>query len=189
MITLGRLLNALFKRKSRTGGVRKALKVALLGSRSNIPLESRQPRKKPGAAITKENAVSIDKTKTILAPGNERRERIVVKPRRKNPIPVVRQQTAYWEDKGWSRSRQAYSGYFGSNGYRCPGWIGWSKRGLRYCYIKKPPRGLWNHSHRGCFSHIGEEVYSVHFQEKPETIDATIMSVEKILSEATGRRK
>ena len=114
---------------------------------------------------------------------------IIVEPQRRDRVArVPRDPTTYWQDKGWTKSGDIYTGFFGSNGQRWPGVIKWHKRGLRDCHITSPPSGLWEHPHAPCFSHIGKGKYSVHFNRQPQTVDAVIITVERILNEATGRR-
>ena len=105
-------------------------------------------------------------------------------------ISINREPRMYWEDKGWTKTGNTYTGYFVSisNGWR--GEIECGIAGIPVsCFIFDPPRQLWSHSHRSCFSHIGKGKYSVHFNRRPETVDAAIMTVEQILMEAMGRRR
>ena len=103
-------------------------------------------------------------------------------------VEVTREPSFYWEDKGWQRQGDTYLGHFGTNSRRCPGIIIWDKQGLRDCYISNPPHELWKHPHAPCFCYVGDGKYSVHFSSRPQTVDAAIITVERILKEATRRR-
>jgi len=114
---------------------------------------------------------------------------IIVEPQRRGRAArVPRDPTTYWQDKGWTKSGDTYTGFFSINSQRWPGVIKWHKRGLWDCHISNPPGGLWEHPHAQCFSYIGKGKYSVHFARQPKTVDAAIITVERILNEATGRR-
>jgi len=120
--------------------------------------------------------------------------RILVQPKRPTGITdiigVSREPRMYGEDKGWTKSGDTYTGYFGSNSSGWRGEIVCDSAGIpRTCYISDPPRQLWRHPHRCCFSHVGKGKYAVHFNKCPETVDAAIMTVEQVLREATGRRR
>ena len=101
---------------------------------------------------------------------------------------VEREPSSYWQDKDWQRQGDIYYGYFGSNGRRWQGAITWGRRGFRDCQIFDPPGELWRHPHASCFYYVGDGSYAVHFNNRPRTIDAAIIAIERILSEATGRR-
>jgi len=149
-------------------------RVASARSRAGAPPDIKPGRKTIEAESTRS---SVTSSKTIVAPQTRRRTARV----RRDP-------TTYWQDKGWIKSRDTYNGFFSVNGQRWPGVIKWHKLGLRDCHISNPPAGLWEHLHASCFSHIGKGKYSVHFTRQPQTVDAAIVTVERILAEATGRR-
>jgi len=155
------------------------------------PVESHRitpPQKKSGAVLQRQRDQIVVEPQLLSVPSKSL-QRIVVEPTmRTDTVPVMRQPASYWEDKGWTKNRQTYTGYFGSNGYRCPGRIQWGQRGLRNCYIYSPPQELWRHPHHRCFCYLGDGKYGVHFQRTPLTVDAAIMTVEQVLNEAVGRR-
>jgi len=155
---------------------------------------TRTPRTRVASARDRAEVPPINKpdctdTKPKRSRSSATSSKIVIEPQRRGRIArVPRDPTTYWQDKGWTKSGYIYTGFFGSNGQRWPGVIKWHKRGLRDCHITSPPSGLWEHPHAPCFSHIGKGRYSVHFNRQPQTVDAAIITVERILNEATGRR-
>lgn len=115
-------------------------------------------------------------------------QRTVIYPQtRPQAIMVQRRPGFYWEENDWNRSGQSYIGYFHVNEHRCPGVIVWNKYGLRDCVISNPPGELWQHPHAPCFTYAGDGEYRVHFRNRPKTVDAAILTIERILNEAVRR--
>jgi hypothetical protein len=114
----------------------------------------------------------------------------VVGPQRRGRVVHVRREpTCYWQDRGWRRQRDIYSGYFAFNGRHWPGQIAWRPDGLRGCLIASPPTEVLQGGHGSCFTPKGEGVYAVHFSRRPETVDAAILEVEKVVRQALGSRR
>ena len=179
MTSLRLLLDRFAMWCSRVFGRNKIPHVSIIRTRSIRSIKLIPPQTVPGAVLVKRsNRKMVESPKHSVSLGKS--QRIVVKPvTRAATVPVVRQPTSYWGDKGWTRSRQTYSGYFGLDGYKCRGRVEWSRDGLRSCHIYNPPQQLWKHTHRHCFSHIGNGTYAVHFQKRPQTVDAAIITIEK----------
>ena len=134
-----------------------------------------------------ENRIRIEPAIRPVFDGMQRR--MVIEPIALAPLlHVTRRPSTYWEDRGWIRDRDRYDGYFGINGRMCPGVISWGSRGLKSCLVSNPPQELWTHPHAGCFAHVGNGTYAVHFKQNPKSVDAAIMTVERIIKESIERR-
>jgi len=157
-------------------------KVTITGTRTPRLIRVAPARDRAGVSpVTKASRKVV---KLRRSPSANTSSKILVEPqRRARAARVPRDPTTYWQDKGWTKSGDIYTGFFGSNGQRWPGVIKWHKRGLRDCHITNPPGGLWEHPHAPCFSHVGKGKYSVHFARRPQTVDAAIITVEQILNQ------
>jgi hypothetical protein len=113
------------------------------------------------------------------------KERILVEPTGRQPrMQVSRDSSPYWQDAGWVKSGDHYEGNFLANNKTYQGTIVWDQsHGLRGCFVRYPPTGLWSHPHGPCFSHTGGGLYSVHFNTKPRDVDGAIIQVQNILAE------
>lgn len=98
-------------------------------------------------------------------------------------IEVLRTPGSLWEDKGWQKNGNTCTGFYSCDGRRWYGEIVWGLSGLTNCTIYDPPSELSKHKHSACFAHRGNGKWSVHFSTPPQSIDSTIMTVEKILNE------
>lgn len=161
--------------------------VLLLGTR---PLRT----KIRASAGTTEAGSSLQSGRIVVKPQSTEIEpsnphtMVVVSNRHTDTKEVRREASTYWEDKGWVKSGETFSGHYGTNGKRWSGAIAWNRHGFKCCLILDPPRELWKHPHARCFYYVGNRWYAVHFSTRPRTPDAAIIAVERILDEATGGR-
>ncbi len=134
-----------------------------------VTVTGTRPISIPGQILS--HVVICEPTSTIPAAP------ILVEPEK--PIAIARKPTSLWEDKGWQRTGDTYTGFFSNNRRRWYGEIKWGRNGLRDCFIFNPPQELSRHEHWCCFSHKGNGKYAVHFSTPPRNVDAAIMNVEK----------
>ena len=96
---------------------------------------------------------------------------------------IARREVPYWQERGWTRSGETYTG-----AYRTP--YG-SYRGLiedrvasspRF-YLFDPPGALRSSSHWACFRPRGQNQYLVHMSRVPNDISSGILTIERLLTE------
>ena len=106
---------------------------------------------------------------------------VVRKVVRPNPLP-------YHLEKGWQKIGRVYHGY-----YRCKlgafkGEIGERPGGDYKFYIFNPPEAVLNGPHAPCFTPVGNNRYHIHFRIDARSLDAGVMSVERLLYQSINRR-
>ncbi len=89
----------------------------------------------------------------------------------------------YWEERGWSRSRDQFTGRYLAAGRAFEGRVDGE-----VFMIRRPPNELRRHEHWPCFHYRGEGWYSIHFTAPPRDVGSGLMSIERILSEALAGR-
>ncbi len=97
---------------------------------------------------------------------------------------VTRNFSAVWQDKGWQRRGNRYTGYYRTPFGAYEGYIDERYLGNMEFYIKDAPDCLKLHSHRACFWPKGKGLLYVHFSRAARTPDEGIMAIERILTEA-----
>ena len=102
-------------------------------------------------------------------------------------IDVKPSQLPYWQEKGWTRSRDAfntvYTGFFHSPRHKVQGKI---EEGVFCCKISvhNPPEHVLRHHHTwGCFHRRSNDWWEIHHHGCPNASSA-ILQVERTLNEA-----
>ena len=99
-------------------------------------------------------------------------------------IAVERRQIAYWQERGWTRNGNGYTGSFQTPYAAFQGWIEQEKSGHIAFYIHNPSQQIRSHSHWTCFLPRGNDWYAVHMGRRPKDISSGIMTIERLITEA-----
>jgi hypothetical protein len=100
-----------------------------------------------------------------------------------DPERVQRRELPYWQERGWTRNGNSYTGQYqtaygsyrgevedrGSNNFRF--------------YLFDPPDALRASSHWACFQPRGFGRYLVHMARRPADISSGILTIERLLAE------
>ena len=99
-------------------------------------------------------------------------------------IPVQRRQIPYWQEHGWTRQRDMYSG-----SYQTPYSAFWGQiiehRGGHIDFLLyNPSQQIREHSHWTCFQHRGNDWYLVHMAKQPRDVSSGVLTIERLITEA-----
>ncbi len=102
---------------------------------------------------------------------------------------VQRRQLAYWQEQGWARQGNEYSGSYHTPYGAFTGWI--QDRGGTDIdfFMYAPPDVLRNDSHWACFQDRGEGWYFVHMGRLPQDVSSGILSIERLITAAFRRQR
>lgn len=99
-------------------------------------------------------------------------------------ITVQRRQIPYWQERGWSRSGNRYTGSYQTPYGAFQGWIEQERSGHLSFYLYNPSRQVRDCSHWTCFQHRGSDWYLIHMAREPKDVSSGIMTIERLLTEA-----
>ena len=100
------------------------------------------------------------------------------------PIRVGRREIPYWQESGWVRSGNTYTGRYGTRYGSWEGQINQRRGSNIELFIIHPPERLASHPHWVCFNSKGRGLYWLHFNQNPKSISGGILEMERILTEA-----
>jgi len=98
--------------------------------------------------------------------------------------PIQRREMPYWQEYGWSRQANVYTGNYQTQYGAFQGWIEQERSGKIDFYLYKPSDEIRSHSHWTCFQHRGNDWYLVHMAKEPKDVDSGIMTIERLIKEA-----
>lgn len=103
-------------------------------------------------------------------------------------LKVRRQEIPYWQERGWARSGNRYTGNYQTRRGAFQGYA--EQRGPSFFrfYILHPPEQLSRHSHWACFIDRGGGTYEIHLSRQPADVGSGILVIERLLSEALQQR-
>jgi hypothetical protein len=99
-------------------------------------------------------------------------------------IVVQRRQIAYWQERGWTREANAYTGNYQTPYGAFQGWIEQEHSGHISFYLYSPSDEIRSHSHWTCFQHRGNDWYLVHMATQPDDVSSGIMTIERLIRQA-----
>lgn len=104
----------------------------------------------------------------------------------KSDVKVVeRTELPYWQQRGWKKIRNKYSGYFRTKYGSFEGKATVSASGRMEMFIKEPPDCLSKHSHWPCFMLRERGWYFIHNNRAGHfDLSSGLLDVENILTEA-----
>lgn len=104
-----------------------------------------------------------------------------------SPELVERQQIPLWQERGWIRTGDTYTGnyqtQYGAFQGRIDAHEGWSNTYLRF-FIDNPPQQVFRSPHRNCFQGAGGGRFIVHMSTMPKDASSGILTIERLLTEA-----
>jgi hypothetical protein len=99
-------------------------------------------------------------------------------------IVVQRRQIPYWQERGWTRQTNVYTGNYQTPYGAFQGWIEQEHSGHICFYLYGPSQEIRSHSHWTCFQHRGNDWYLVHMAREPHDVGSGIMTIERLITEA-----
>ena len=97
---------------------------------------------------------------------------------------IRRRQLPYWQERGWHRAGDTYTGTYQTAYGSFLGRI--EDRGydqFRF-YIVAPPPALQRSPHWTCFTPDGSKGYQVHMARRPKDVSSGILTIERLITEA-----
>lgn len=99
-------------------------------------------------------------------------------------IPVERRQIPYWQERGWTRNANIYTGSYQTPYGAFSGHIEERRGGHIDFYLYNPSAEIQSHSHWTCFQHRGNDWYLLHMAKQPRDVGSGILAIERLISEA-----
>jgi hypothetical protein len=99
-------------------------------------------------------------------------------------IPVQRRVIPYWQERGWTRKGNSYSGQYQTRYAAFVGHVALRPGGGIDFYLYRPSRELQHGSHWQCFQHQGNDWYFVHMARRPKDVSSGILTIERLITEA-----
>lgn len=97
---------------------------------------------------------------------------------------VERRQIPYWQERGWTRSGNVYTGSYQTPLGAFYGHVEQRPGGHIDFYLYNPSEEIRSHSHWTCFLHQGRDWYLVHMGKQPRDVSSGIMTIERLIMEA-----
>lgn len=101
------------------------------------------------------------------------------------PAQVVRRrEIPYWQERGWKRDGDAYTGSYQTVHGAFQGYI--EQHGASHIdfFLCNPSGEIRSHSHWVCFQHRGNDWYRVHMGRPPRDVSSGILTIERLITEA-----
>ena len=102
----------------------------------------------------------------------------------RSSIPVERRQIPYWQEHGWVRKGNTYTGSYQTRYGAFYGHITENRSGHIDFLLYNPSGEIRNHSHWTCFQHRGNDWYAVHMAKQPRDVSSGIITIERLITEA-----
>lgn len=99
-------------------------------------------------------------------------------------VKVERRQIPYWQERGWTRSGDTYTGTYQTRFAAFCGHIEEHRGGHVDFYLYKPAEAIRNHSHWSCFQHRGNDWYLLHMSRRPADVSSGIITIERLITDA-----
>jgi len=99
-------------------------------------------------------------------------------------ISVRRREIPYWQERGWIREGNCYTGLYQTPHASFHGWIEEKLFGHLEFRLYNPSPEIRSHSHWVCFASRGEDWYLVHMARRPKDVSSGILTIERLISEA-----
>jgi hypothetical protein len=99
-------------------------------------------------------------------------------------IPVQRQQIPYWQERGWTRKGNTYTGSYRTRYGAFFGQIAQHSGNDIEFLLYQPSAEIQQHSHWVCFQHQGKDWYLVHMGRRPADVSSGILAIERLISES-----
>ncbi len=99
-------------------------------------------------------------------------------------ITVERRIRPYWEERGWTRQGNTYSGNYQTRYGAFQGWIEQDRSGRIHFYLRAPSDAIRSHGHWTCFQHRNDDWFLIHMGREAKDVSSGIMIIEQLIREA-----
>ena len=99
-------------------------------------------------------------------------------------IHVERRQIPYWQERGWTRQGDTYTGNYQTPFGAFQGWIQTEHSGRASFFLHRPSDEIRNCSHWTCFQKRDQDWYLIHMAREPKDVSSGIMTIERLVREA-----
>jgi hypothetical protein len=100
----------------------------------------------------------------------------------RRPPVVPRQQTPYWQMRGWKRQGNSFTGKFVTPYGAYIGSISQMNPAEIEFYIQHPPDCVFTSSHAACFQSRGGSWFFVHMSRCPKDVSSGILVIEQLIA-------
>lgn len=97
---------------------------------------------------------------------------------------VERRELPYWQERGWTRQGNRYTGSYQTPYAAYFGHIEEHRGGHIDFYLYNPGREIREHGHWACFQHRGNDWYLVHMAKAARDVSSGIITIERLVTEA-----
>ena len=101
----------------------------------------------------------------------------------RTPEVVKRREQPYWQERGWLRKGDTYTGTYQTQYGAFQGLVEQRGADLRF-YMFDPPQAVRQSSHWACFQDRGSGRYNVHMSRRPSDVGSGIMAIERLITSA-----
>jgi len=99
-------------------------------------------------------------------------------------VTVQRQELPYWQERGWTRNANAYTGRYQTQYASFLGEVVQHGGNHIEFFLYRPSEQIQNHSHWACFQHQRDGWYRVHMGRRPADVSSGILTIERLITEA-----
>jgi hypothetical protein len=99
-------------------------------------------------------------------------------------VPIERRQIPYWQERGWNRNGNTYTGSYQTRYGAFWGEITQHSGNDIDFFLYQPSDEIRSCGHWACFQHRGNEWYLVHMGRRPRDVSSGIMVIERLITEA-----
>jgi hypothetical protein len=96
---------------------------------------------------------------------------------------VQRRQIPYWQERGWVRQGNVYTGSYQIPRGAFHGRIMQERTHIDFL-LYHPSDEIRRHSHWTCFQHRGNDWYLIHMGKEPKDVSSGIITIERLITEA-----
>jgi hypothetical protein len=98
-------------------------------------------------------------------------------------VRVKRRQLPYWQERGWIRSGNTYSGRYQTPYAAFVGEIHQRGNHIDF-FLYDPSEKIQKCSHWACFQHRGNDWFLIHMGRRPADVSSGILTIERLITEA-----
>jgi hypothetical protein len=99
-------------------------------------------------------------------------------------VPVQRRELPYWQERGWQRNGNTYTGTYQTRYAAFWGEITQHSASDIEFYLHQPSQEIQRCGHWACFQHRGNDWYLVHMGRRPKDVSSGILAIERLITEA-----
>ena len=99
-------------------------------------------------------------------------------------VPVQRRELPYWQERGWQRNGNTYTGSYQTRYSAFYGEIQQHSGNDIDFYLYQPSDEIRRCGHWACFQHRGSDWYLVHMGRRPKDVSSGIIAIERLITEA-----